>query len=57
MNRDLKTRLTILKAAIEKLDVFEDGTLKNSRVVVLQERLRLVLMEFELENLEGNIKL
>lgn len=56
MNTQLKTRITILNGAIDKLAIFEVGTLQSHHVLVLQERLRSVVMEWKLECLEDKVK-
>lgn len=55
MNKQLKTRLAILDGAIDKLAVFETGTVQARHVVILQERLRLTAMQWKLECLEQKV--
>lgn len=56
MNSQLKTRLTILDGAIDKLNIYETGTQKSMELVVLQERLRLTVLEWKRDNFDWVIK-
>ncbi len=52
MNKQLKTRLTILDGAIDKLNIYETGTQESMSLTVLQEQLRLAVLEWKRDNFE-----
>ena len=56
-SQQLKTRLAMLDGAIDKLAVFEPATEQASLVLLLQEHLRLAVLQFKLEALERGVEL
>lgn len=56
MNKQLKTRLAILDGAIDKLNVYETGTQESMYLTVLQEQLRLAVLEWKRDNFEWVMK-